>query len=57
MKNFIAQIQIAGQMIATPIKAKTIEEAKEIARNIQFEIAYAADVNNTNYQPEVTETL
>ena len=53
MKNFIAQIQIAGQIIATPIKAKDLESTKEIARNIQFEIAYAADINNMNYQPEV----
>ena len=55
MKNFIAQILIDGQIVATPIKSKDFESAKEIARNIQFEIAYAADINNTNYQPEVKE--
>lgn len=53
--NFIAKILINGNLIETPIKAKDLEDAKEVARTIQFEVSWAADINNTNYQPELTK--
>lgn len=57
MKKFTAKILIGGVYVDAPIAAKSLAQAQDIARDLQFEINYAADNRSQtlNYTPETVE--